>query len=307
MFQIYFDCGTSNIEGVNCMMGIDMVFDRYEGEKRNRSVFREGTTISGNTSGDSEAFARQYERAKYDTWEEGLSMYIGADSGAKRQGGRFDLPPYQIRFKTKANDTELPKLEYDFEKREISFEWEGMFAEFYHEAVLQRKREQSIMKEATEWLDGEDCSVSGALAVSQRNKQERWCSARDIRRSRIKRWYLEHHGWDFKDHLFEEEEEDKALDAIEDFDLHGDFTRCAEDTEARRVAESHTESQNMLEMLGLIRQFQGPRGNDEDALLAMLGGVANRPPDDYDMEFDDESEEWSEEDGYDHDEEEEER
>jgi hypothetical protein len=46
-----------------------------------------------------------------------VELYLGTDS----KDGRFDIPPYRVRVGPKVNDTELPGLKYDPQKREISF------------------------------------------------------------------------------------------------------------------------------------------------------------------------------------------
>jgi hypothetical protein len=246
---IYFDCGTLKNKGLNTPMRVEMGFNRYEGETKDRSVFTEHFTTGRRKSGDSETFSQQYEDIKFGMWRGNVAWYLGTDPGVRDEGGRrrFDLPPYQIRIKSRANDGELPNLGYDFQKREISFEWEGMFARFYREAAKQGKREQSIMSEATESLNRGDCSIVGARPHSKRNKEVRRSSAKYIRRYRIKEWYLENHNWVFRNNSFDEEREQKALDDIEEFEMHGGFTRCAEDAESRQRAETHAAKQQMLE------------------------------------------------------------
>jgi hypothetical protein len=215
MVQVYFNCGRTIIEGVNCMMGVEMVFDRYAGQANSRRVFAQSPTTGRRTSRNSKAFNEQCDRTKFGAWQRHIEMYLGADPGARDDGGRFDLPPNQVRMKSKANDSELPGLEYNLRKREISFEWEGMFANFYREVAMLAKREHSIITESTQWLNGGDTSIAGALALSKRNKETRRSCAKEIRRDRIEKLYLENHDWEFKESLLEEEEENKTLEAIE--------------------------------------------------------------------------------------------
>jgi hypothetical protein len=47
MVQIYFDCGTSRVEGVDCQVRVEMVFDRYEAEADTPCVFREHPLTTG--------------------------------------------------------------------------------------------------------------------------------------------------------------------------------------------------------------------------------------------------------------------
>ena len=116
MVQIYFDRGTLRVEGVDSQVGVEMVFDRYDGEAKARCVFKENPLTTGRkANGNSDEF----ERNKSDAWRKawkGLKRYIRPGVGARAESGRFDLPPYQIRIKTKANDTELPNLEFDVPK-----------------------------------------------------------------------------------------------------------------------------------------------------------------------------------------------
>jgi hypothetical protein len=313
MVQIYLDCGTSRIEGVNCQMGAEMVFDRYEGEARHRCVFKENPLTTGKMNNrNSESFTQAYELRKRCAWRAGLQDYLGGDPGAREDGGNFDLPPYQIRIKSKANDTELPHLEFDVLKKEISFEWKGMFDCFYGEAARQEKRDHVVMADMAEHLSpaNGDTSIVNAMALSKKNMATRRTNKKAIRRERIKKWYLENHNLEFTDSLMEEEAEEKALTAIEEFELHGDFARCAEDAESRAFAESHASKQELMAMMNVIRESKGIREDDEEGVtslfMQMLGGPPGGARDGYDdasyMEEDedyeeDEDEEDEDEDG----------
>ena len=91
--------------------------------------------------------------------------------------------------------------------------------------------QSEVMTESVQWLEeAGDRTISGALAHSKRRGKAMREAARKVRRHRIKRFYKDNHNWEFKNSSFWKEEEDKALDAIKDFELKGDFTRCAEDT-----------------------------------------------------------------------------
>lgn len=61
-------------------------------------------------------------------------LYGGKDEGARADRGRFDVPPYTITVRHDVNDTELPGLKVDYEKREISFDWRRMYSVFFREA-----------------------------------------------------------------------------------------------------------------------------------------------------------------------------
>lgn len=98
----------------------------------------------------------------------------------------------------------------------------------------------------------------------------------------------------FKDTLFEEEAEDQILRAIQEHELHGDFTRCAEDTEEMGRAKAHAESRNMFDFMETMRGIKGVREDDENGLMAMLmelmgagGPVRGQVDDDEDDDEDD--------------------
>lgn len=252
-------------------MAAEMVFDRYEGEANQRCVFAEHTSTNGSARRESDGSVQKYERRKTLLWRDGLSMYLGGDPGARDDGGRFDLPPYQIRIKSRARDSELPKLAFDSNKREISFEWERMFTQFFLESTMLANLESEIMTESVQWLEeAGDRTISGALAHSKRRGEAMRNAARKFRRHRIKKFYKDNHNWEYKDSSFQTEEEDKALDANKDFELKGDFTRCAEDTESKERAEAHAESQDMFDVLHTMRGVKDVREDDENGLMAML-------------------------------------
>jgi hypothetical protein len=302
MVQIYFDLGCERIEGSNCFMAAEMVFNRYEGEGNKRCVFAEHTLTNGSARREPDEFSQKYERRKTLLWRDGLSMYLGSDVGAREDGGRFDLPSYQIRIKSRARDSELPRLAFDFDKREISFEWERMFTQFFLESTMLANLESEIMTESVQWLkEAGDRTISGALAHSKRRGEVMRDAARNVRRHRIKKFYKDNHNWEYKDSSFWIEEKDKALDAIKDFKLRGDFTRCAEDTESKERARAHAESQDMFDVLHMMRGVKGVREDDENGLMAMLmqlmgAGDPSRRQADEDEEDDDEDDE--DDDGY---------
>lgn len=92
-----------------------------------------------------------------------------------------------------------------------------------------------------------------------------------------------------------------ALDAIKDFELKGDFTRCAEDKESKERAEAHAEFQDMFDVIHMMRGVKGVRKDDENGLMAMLmelmgaGGPPRGQIDD-DKGYDDDEDEDEEED-----------
>jgi hypothetical protein len=247
MLQIYYDCGSTGISGCLCDLRVDMVFARYEeGTNNSRCVFAENPLTTGeeNNGPDDDYFHFDYpefQRQKFNNLQANIEFYLGVHPSKRERTrpslGPFQLQLHQIRFKAKANDTELPQLEFDFERREISFEWTGMFDRFCSEAVLLEKRESDLLPESEQWLMSGKHSIAGALAFSEATKAARKKIAKEVRRDRIKKWNRERLDRKFKDKLFEAKAEDSALRSLKRFETHGDHVRCAEDTEERMVAE----------------------------------------------------------------------
>jgi hypothetical protein len=261
MVQIHYDCGMAGISGCLCDFKVEMVFDRYAtstGKTRNnrdnnkrRAVFAENPLTTG-AENARRFFPREqddleYRRQKFDRWRANVEFYLGVRPKKEKKkkqertlataGGPFEPRLHQIRFKFRANDTELPSLEFDFERREISFEWTGMFDHFCAEAILLEQREGALLPESEQWLNDGKHSIAGALAFSKATKVARENIAREVRRNRIGKWHRGKLDREFKDKLFEAKAEHSALWSLKHFEMSGDFTRCAEDSEERAVAE----------------------------------------------------------------------
>jgi hypothetical protein len=270
MVQMYFDLGGERIEGEECFMAAKLVFSRYEGEFNKRCVFTESSSTNGRARMEPNSFNQKYERCKHRVWRDGVKRYLGIHAGVRKDGGRFDLPPHQICIKSRARDSELPKLAFESNKREISFEWEGMFTQFFLESAMLADAEAKIMTESIQWLEDGNPTIVGAMAHKKKRSEALRNAAKNVRRHRIKRFYLDNHNYVFKDHLFEEGAEENALDAIQEHELRCDFTRCAEDTESKERAETHADSRDMFEFMETMRGIKGVREDDENGLMALL-------------------------------------
>jgi hypothetical protein len=76
-----------------------------------------------------------------------------------------------------------------------------------HEAAILEKPERTLAMEAMEWIKRGECSVVGAEALSKRLWKADRLSAREIRRDRIKKQYMEARNFEFKDHHFNKRKE----------------------------------------------------------------------------------------------------
>jgi hypothetical protein len=245
MLQIYYDCGSTGISGCLCDLRVDMVFDRYEGADKQRCVFAENPLTTGQENDGPDDYFHfnypEFRRQKFENWKKNIEFYLGvrprAEKPTRASIGPFHVQLHQIRFKSKANDTELPHLEFDFERREISFEWQGMFDRFCLEAVLLEKRERGLLPASEQWLMSGKHAIAADLAFSKATKAARENIAKEVRRDRIEKWNRGRLDREFKDRLFEAKAERSALWSLKRFETHGNHVRRAEDTEERMVAE----------------------------------------------------------------------
>jgi hypothetical protein len=268
MLQIYYDCGMTGIAGCLCDMNAEMVFDRYEGANRLRCVFAENPLTTGaENRGLGEENDAEYRRQKYDNWRADIEFYLGVRRKYKKKeraspAGGFQRRIHQVRFKARANDTALPGLEFDFARREISFEWRRMFDAFCSEAVLLEERERGLLAGSSEqWLNEGKHSMAGDLAFSNTTKAARFSIAKEVRHERIERWH--HIDFEFKDALFDVKSEQYAIWALKWFEARGDFVRCAEDEEERMIADLMLEFRK-----GLRSEYMdvgGELADDEDS------------------------------------------
>lgn len=271
MVQIDFDLGATKTDNGVCWIGVEMVFDRCKGETKKRCVFAQHPSKRGNGMWDTPGLGEKSRRTKSRVWGEGLAKYLGGNSGAREDCGRFDLPPYQIRIEGRAWDSELPNLEFDAGKMEMSFEWEGVFSRCFLELRAVAVAQLEIMNESMRWReDAGGGIISNTLAHTKKRAKAFLSAAKSVCRHRIKKYYRGKCSWAYEDDRFEEEAEDKAFKAIQDREVRGNFARCAEHTESREKAETQEKCHDVLGDVEKIREWTGVREDDEDGIMAIL-------------------------------------
>ena len=295
MVQIHFELGRVRGDGHVCKMELEMSFDRYEDGQgsgtKSRCVFAENPLTTGaRMRGLTEPGWRSFERKKSSALRKKIKLYLGGGSGgsaaAVAEGGRrgrCDLPPYQIRIKSLANDTELPKLEVNLQgaRREISFEWQGMFDAFYSEAAMRLEKERGDMAPlviALEAEGGDGSSLVSIVRLVGRSRKAYRASVKRIRRDRIRNHYLREANLNLsfndKQH-FSRAAERTALSGIASFERWYKSARYAEDAEAKRMAELYGRFGFRgrfdigHEVTALIRESQGVGEDDKGGLLAL--------------------------------------
>ena len=114
----------------------DFVFNRFDPEDGRRGIFTE----TAETAHKRRLASREEEFYSTDFEIEARKRETGRY--ADQDDDQIDLPPCLIRIEDEVNDTELPGLEFDVSTRELSFEWEGIFAKFYRELAELDRRTQ---------------------------------------------------------------------------------------------------------------------------------------------------------------------
>lgn len=249
--MIDFDCGWGYVEDMGkCEFGVEMFYDRMDVEDKKRIVFKEGSDTRGNDDVES------YARKKYGNWRRAIEGYLGADQAAREDGGRSDLVPYIASIYGASLDSELPGLEYDVEKREISFDWEGLLERFCREYKEVMKRHMEVVPRVQAMARRTDTStlnggffemMTGALEAIVGNRR---AARRDVRRLRIQKFYKEKHGFDMKARMIDKEHEREQLRRIEDAEeaeVGKDSRWHEEDEDASDVASDDEQDDDMID------------------------------------------------------------
>lgn len=231
--SIFFDCGSYPLaNGTVYHTDMVMVFSRMDPRNPSRCIFVEQHARTPDLDYQSHQYGISpgkyavYEALKYVEWYMHMIYYEGLGEDQRKVAercGRRELTPHVIRIKTMVNDTELPDLSFDIDKREISFNWQDMLDQFFREQeAIQRMISESWTKciEPIFAMDVAGCPIhtTGKLIEVVKPFQERDREMRRvIRRRRITQWYRDHgieHSW--PDEHAETMEESLRLSRIED-------------------------------------------------------------------------------------------
>lgn len=190
MVQIHSDCETSWCNRYACLLGHGLGFSHYKGAGNDRIVFK---PISGPWGEDDEGHccARYIRPGDYESQSFPAAYNCPKYIEQADDGARFDLPPRQIRIKWDSNDTELPSLEVNFDKAEISFMWVPMLQLFYREVEVLDKRDRQIAAEAMQWLEEEDRTMTAVFLRACKDLEAREQHRRELRQFRIESWYCD--------------------------------------------------------------------------------------------------------------------
>ena len=122
-------------EDFGCPGEMDLSFNRFDTRNRHRCIFTEtAETVQCRNSYSADP---QETYVNYSAWKHEVERY------AHRTRIQIDVPPFLIRIGDEVNDTELSGLHFDLSTREMSFDWETTFANFYRELAELDRRTQN--------------------------------------------------------------------------------------------------------------------------------------------------------------------
>lgn len=103
-------------------------------------------------------------------------------------------PGYLIRIGEAINDTFLPDMMFDAEKREISFRWRGMLSAFYREQLRLRELKKRWGRDSAKKLEENRKRLAKGEKLSVDDLPKSWASTqvelrKEIRRARLKEYY----------------------------------------------------------------------------------------------------------------------
>jgi hypothetical protein len=186
--HIAFTLEKYNLGGKSRRPEIAVEFTHFSGDKR-LAYFRvrrgdEEGVMTGGKGGERQRKWRQRlgipEKSVIERWEERV------------KSSRAEMPNYTIRIGDMTNDTALPGLSVDGEKKEISVEWRGMFRCFFREQerfeVLKKRWMAQVALNVQKMEKGEKIIVENMhLPWSVAETQIR----KDVRRKRLRDYYDE--------------------------------------------------------------------------------------------------------------------
>jgi len=266
MVQIHSNCENCYFAHFTCLLEHELGFSHYQGPRNDRAVFKPVYTLSEvyhqEECTERYVHTRNSKSRSVDDLRLPLRHYQ-CNYSEKVGGKHVDLPPCQIQIKWVSNDTELPGLQVDFEKGEISFEWQAMLERFFREAAILDKHDCALAAEAMQWLKEEDRSMTAVLLRTWKDRAAREQCRMGLRQFRIKKWYRDLHNHEHSG-IFDADYEDMTLVVLRCLEwpkssllpLLGEDIR-SEDKEEARFKASRWEANNMLRRMEIITETRG--------------------------------------------------
>lgn len=183
-------CCPWNMRSVACLMGRELVFSHYKG--KDRMVFaRSAERDENDHSWECTGHIARMEEARSGNINDFHDNFPTSclECTDKAGGKRCDLPTYYIQIKMEYLTTELPGLEVNFEKGEISVEWKAMLTAFYREAAVLKRHGDQLATKAIQWFREEKRSLASVVRRASEDRTAAWNYRKKVRDARVESWH----------------------------------------------------------------------------------------------------------------------
>lgn len=199
-----------NLGGKSRRPEVPVSFDQLDKcKERDMACYRDQRAkdafVDGKTKGKEaqEHYARVLQR-----WEENVV------------GCRAEMPNYTITIGGLVNDTALPDLDIDIEKREVRFNWRRMLHLFYREHDRLGSMKQTWQAETSKKIRANKNRIKNGEKLMPADYPSSWAAAEAQLRKEIRRARL-------KEHYRDNEEMIWAIESLKHFEEYGAATGTA--------------------------------------------------------------------------------
>ncbi|KAI8941855.1 hypothetical protein NX059_003053 [Plenodomus lindquistii] len=130
------------------------------------------------------------------------------------RGYKPEMPNYTISIQGIVNDTPLPGLTIDVDKREVSFEWKPMLQLFYRESLRLRTLKAQYQRDTALKIRANNRKLAKGEKLMPADYPLSWAAAEVELRKEIRRARL-------REHYADNEQMVWAIDSLEHFENHG--------------------------------------------------------------------------------------
>ncbi|KAF1949534.1 hypothetical protein CC80DRAFT_457311 [Byssothecium circinans] len=167
------------------------------GREKGKVVFKDKRRRSEIGGGKRKEYDRMMER-----WEGNV------------RGWRAEMPSFTISVDGMVSDTEIPELDIDISKREITFDWRRMYTLFFREQALFHTLKQCWHTETNAKIQANDARIAKNEKLGISDYPLPWAAAEIELRKQIRRKRL-------SDYYAENEEMLWAIASLKHFENHG--------------------------------------------------------------------------------------
>ncbi|KAL6704229.1 hypothetical protein ACN47E_008397 [Coniothyrium glycines] len=200
--RIDFQLEKYNLGGKSQRPEINVVFDRVgKGREKEIAWYRctQEPSLKGRGPGKK---AQAHHDKMMSRWEENVKAY------------KPEMPNYTISIGDLVNDTELPDLKIDIDKREVCFRWKEMLSLFFRERCRLLFLKTIWQVETSKKMEENNARLKKGEKLMPSDYPCSWSSAKDEMRKEIRRWRL-------KESYHDDEQMVWALGSLKYFENYG--------------------------------------------------------------------------------------